>query len=135
MTNSKADAEVLTKKVDELLKQRDKALMDITKQINTLVMERDKISEPFQKQIEVLQNEYLDKYLRDCNGNPLKVDDVIINNNTGKKYRVVDRYQQILFGYLGNPRVEVKKWNIDGGLGRVIISLYSDDLKNYTKVE
>lgn len=135
MTDRKKDADILTEKVFELVKQRDCALKNITEQIQRLMIERDKISEPYTKQIEDLKDEYMDKYLKDSKGNPIRVKDVIINNNTGQEYRVVDRYQQIILGYLGNPRVEVKKWNIDGGLGRVFISLYSDDLKNYTKID
>lgn len=131
----KKDADILSDKIDELLKQRDKALKDITNKISNLMIERDKISEPYQKQIEDLKNEYLDKYLRDNNDNPIKVEDVIINNITGHKYRVVDRYQQILLRYLGNPRVNVRKMKKDGNETGGLITLFPDDLKNYTKIE
>lgn len=133
MTNSKADAEILTKKVDELLKLGEDATRDISMEINRLMEERKKLIEPYQKEIEKLKDEYLDKYLRDSNDNPVRIGDVIANGKT--KYKVLDRYQQKFFSYLGNSRVEVKKWNINGELGRVIISLYSDDLKNYTKID
>ena len=88
--------------------------------------------ESFQKKIEELKDEYLDKYLKDSSDNPVRVGDVIAKNSV--KYKVLDRYQQKFFSYLGNPRVEVKKYNKDGELKGVIISLYSEDLKNYTKV-
>lgn len=87
---------------------------------------------PFQKKIEELKDEYLDKYLKDSSDNPVRVGDVIAKNSV--KYKVLDRYQQKFFSYLGNPRVEVKKYNKYGELEGVIISLYSEDLKNYTKV-
>lgn len=135
MTDRKKDADILTEKVDELIKQRDIALRDITQKISNLMIERDKISEPYQEQIEELKNEYLNKYLKDSKGNPIKVEDVIINNNTGQKYRVVDRYQQILLGYLGNPRVNVRKIKKDGNETGAIITIFPDDLKNYTKIE
>lgn len=133
MTERRKDAEMLTVKVDELLKLREDATRDISMEINRLMEERKKLIEPYQKEIEKLKDEYLDKYLRDSNDNPVRIGDVIANGKT--KYKVLDRYQQKFFSYLGNPRVEVKKWNINGGLGRVIISLYSDDLKNYTKID
>lgn len=88
--------------------------------------------EPFQKKIEELKDEYLDKYLKDSSGNPVRVGDVIAKKSV--KYKVLDRYQQKFFSYLGNPRVEVNKYNKDGELKGVIISLYPEDLKNYTKV-
>lgn len=135
MTDRKKDAEILSDKVDEIIKQREAALKNITNQISSLMMERDKISEPYQKQIENLKDEYMDKYLRDSNDNPIRVNDIIIHNNTSQKYRVVDRYQQILLRYLGNPRVNVRKLKKDGNETGGVISLFPDDLKNYTKIE
>lgn len=131
----KKDAEILSDKVDEIIMQRDMALKNITNQISRLMIERDNISEPYQKQIENLKNEYMDKYLRDSNDNPIRVEDIIINNKTSQKYRVVDRYQQILLHYLGNPRVNVRKLKKDGNETGGEISLFPDDLKNYTKIE
>lgn len=135
MTEMKKDAEILSDKVDEIIMQRDMALKNITNQISRLMIERDNISEPYQKQIENLKNEYMDKYLRDSNDNPIRVEDIIINNKTSQKYRVVDRYQQILLHYLGNPRVNVRKLKKDGNETGGEISLFPDDLKNYTKIE
>lgn len=131
----KKDAEILSDKVDEIIMQRDMALKNITNQISRLMIERDNISKPYQKQIENLKNEYMDKYLRDSNDNPIRVEDIIINNKTSQKYRVVDRYQQILLHYLGNPRVNVRKLKKDGNETGGEISLFPDDLKNYTKIE
>lgn len=132
MMNRKKDAEILTEKVDELIKLRDDATRDISIEINRLLEERRKLIEPFQKRIDKLKDEYLDKYLKDSNDNSVRVGDVIANKSA--KYKVLDRYQQKFFSYLGNPRVEVKKYNKYGELQRVTISLYSDDLKNYTKI-
>ena len=132
MTERRKDAEILTEKVDELIKLRDDSTRSISIEINRLLEERKKMIEPFQKKIEELKDEYLDKYLKDSSDNPVRVGDVIAKKSV--KYKVLDRYQQRLFKYLGNPRVEVKKYNKDGELKGVIISLYSEDLKNYTKV-
>lgn len=132
MMGRKKDAKILTEKVDELIKLRDDLARDISIKINSLLEERRKMIEPFQKQIDKLKDEYLDKYLKDSSDNPVRVGDVIAKNSV--KYKVLDRYQQKFFSYLGNPRVEVKKYNKDGELKGVIISLYPEDLKNYTKV-
>lgn len=128
MTERRKDAEILTEKVDELIKLRDDSTRNISIEINRLLEERKKMIEPFQKKIEELK----DKYLKDSSDNPVRVGDVIAKKSV--KYKVLDRYQQRFFSYLGNPRVEVKKYNKDGELKGVIISLYPEDLKNYTKV-
>lgn len=133
MTERRQDAEILTVKVDELLKSRNDAIRDISTEINRLVDERKKLEEPFIKKIEELKDEYLDKYLRDSNNNPVRIGDILVTKSA--KYKVVDRYQQKFFNYLGNPRVEVYKFNKNGELKGVLISLYSDDLKNYTKID
>ena len=133
MTERRKDAEILTVKVDELLKSKNDAIRDISTEINRLMEERKKLEEPFIKKIEELKDEYLDKYLRDSNDNPVKIGDILVRKSA--KYKVVDRYQQRFFNYLGNPRVEVYKYNKNGELKGVLISLYSDDLKNYTKID
>lgn len=133
MTERRKDAEILTVKVDELLKSKNDAIRDISTEINRLMEERKKLEEPFIKKIEELKDEYLDKYLRDSNDNPIKIGDILVRKSA--KYKVVDRYQQKFFNYLGNPRVEVYKYNKNGELKGVLISLYSDDLKNYTKID
>lgn len=133
MTERRKDAEILTVKVDELLKSKNDAIRDISTEINRLMEERKKLEEPFIKKIEELKDEYLDKYLRDSNDNPVKIGDILVRKSA--KYKVVDRYQQKFFNYLGNPRVEVYKYNKNGELKGVLISLYSDDLKNYTTID
>lgn len=133
MTERRKDAEILTVKVDELLKSKNDAIRDISTEINRLMEERKKLEEPFIKKIEELKDEYLDKYLRDSNDNPVKIGDILVRKSA--KYKVVDRYQQRFFNYLGNPRVEVYKYNKNGELKGVLISLYSDDLKNYTTID
>ena len=109
MTERRKDAEILTVKVDELLKSKNDAIRDISTEINRLMEERKKLEEPFIKKIEELKDEYLDKYLRDSNDNPVKIGDILVKKSA--KYKVVDRYQQRFFNYLGNPRVEVYKYN------------------------
>lgn len=77
MTERRKDAEILTEKVDELIKLRDDSTRNISIEINRLLEERKKMIEPFQKKIEELKDEYLDKYLKDSSDNPVRVGDVI----------------------------------------------------------
>lgn len=80
---------------------------------------------PYKRRISQLEESYLDKWLTDSNGTPVKIGMTI--EKGGHRYRVINRYQQILMQYLGNPRVvalpEGRKRTID---------IRTDDLKEYT---
>lgn len=83
---------------------------------------------PLRDEIEKLEQFFLDKYLIDSTGKPVKKGMTI--EKDGKKYRVLDRYQQCLLQYLGNARVsalpEGKKRTVD---------ISPDELSEYTIVD
>ena len=112
-----ADAENLTKQVQSIRSEMDE-----------IQNEYNKKAAPYRKRIKQLEEEYLDKWLKDSNGNPVKIGMTIQKDS--KRYEVKDRYQQQLFQYLGNPRVIA----INKVRGRRI-ELSTADLKEYTIVE
>ena len=112
-----ADAENLTKQVQSIRSEMDE-----------IQNEYNKKAAPYRKRIKQLEEEYLDKWLKDSNGNPVKIGMTIQKDS--KRYEVEDRYQQQLFQYLGNPRVIVIN-----KARRCSIELSTADLKEYTIVE
>ena len=112
-----ADAENLTKQVQSIRSEMDE-----------IRNEYNKKAAPYRKRIKQLEEEYLDKWLKDSNGNPVKIGMTIQKDS--KRYEVEDRYQQQLFQYLGNPRVIVIN-----KVRRCSIELSTADLKEYTIVE
>lgn len=112
-----ADAEKLTEDV-----------RSIHSKINQFEEEYKKKIAPLKKEIERLEQSFLDKYLIDSTGKPVKKGMTI--EKEGKKYKVLDRYQQCIFQYLGNVRVsalpEGKKRTVD---------IFPNDLCEYTIVE
>lgn len=93
--------------------------------------EMNRISQPYEKRIKQKEQEYLDKFLVDCNGNSIHTGDVLINNVTGESFKVVDRFQQKLFHYLGNPRVVVVTLNKKGKSGKKEFSIFPNELQTY----
>ena len=93
--------------------------------------EMNRISQPYEKRIKQKEQEYLDKFLVDCNGNIIHTGDVLINNVTSDSFKVVNRFQQKLFNYLGNPRVVVVKLNKKGESGKKEFSIFPNELKAY----
>ena len=120
---------------DLINKERMADAENLTKQVQSIRSEMDEIQNeynrkaaPYRQRIKQLEEEYLDKWLKDSNGNPVKIGMTI--QKESKKYEVKDRYQQQLFQYLGNPRVIA----INKVRGRRI-ELATADLKEYTIVE
>jgi hypothetical protein len=120
---------------DLINKERMADAENLTKQVQSIRSEMDEIQNeynrkaaPYRQRIKQLEEEYLDKWLKDSNGNPVKIGMTIQKDS--KRYEVVDRYQQQLFQYLGNPRVIA----INKVRGRRI-ELSTADLKEYTIVE
>lgn len=97
--------------------------------------EMTRISQPYEKRIKQKEQEYLDKFLVDCDGNSIHIGDVLINNVTGESFKVVDRYQQKLIHYLWNPRVVVVKLNKKGEVGKKKISIFTEELKEYFSIK
>lgn len=112
-----ADSEILTKQVQS-----------IRSEMEVIQDEYNKKAAPYRQRIKQLEEDYLDKWLTDSNGNPVKIGMTI--QKDFKRYEVKDRYQQQLFQYLGNPRVIA----INKVRGRSI-ELSTADLKEYTIVE
>lgn len=96
--------------------------------------EMNRISQPYEKRIKHKEQEYLDKFLVDCNGNIIHTGDVLIDNVTGKSFKVVDRFQQKLIHYLGNPRVVVVKLNKKGEAGKKEFSIFTSELQSCYKI-
>ena len=120
---------------DLINKERMADAENLTKQVQSIRSEMDEIQNeynrkaaPYRQRIKQLEEEYLDKWLKDSNGNPVKIGMTIQKDS--KRYEVVDRYQQQIFQYLGNPRVIA----INKVRGRRI-ELSTADLKEYTIVE
>lgn len=120
---------------DLINKERMADAENLTKQVQSIRSEMDEIQNeynrkaaPYRQRIKQLEEEYLDKWLKDSNGNPVKIGMTIQKDS--KRYEVKDRYQQQLFQYLGNPRVIA----INKVRGRRI-ELSTADLKEYTIVE
>ena len=90
--------------------------------------EMTRISQPYEKRIKQKEQEYLDKFLVDCNGNSVHMGDILTNNVTGESFKVVNRFQQKVIHYLGNPRVVVVKLNKKGELGKKEFSIFTSEL-------
>lgn len=132
MTSRKEDAEKLSKEVEAVKKEMEKVLAPYQRKLEEINAEIKNISIPFYDKVKILEQEFLDKYLIDSNGRTIKKGDIIVNNKIGVTYKVVDRFQQVLFQYLGNPRVLVLKYCNGKIVGKKEWSLFPEDLKNYT---
>lgn len=60
---------------------------------------------PLKQRIAQLEEAFWDKWLVDSNGKPVRKGMII--KRDGKRFKVINRYQQCLLQYLGNPRVTV----------------------------
>ena len=104
------DAELLTKSV--------LAIMDKKKAIEARYKEE---TAPLDQEIRELENAFLDKYLIDSTGKPVQKG--MILEKEGKRYRVLNRYQQRIMRYLGNAQVSAlpdgKKRTVYIGAGEI----------------
>ncbi len=82
---------------------------------------------PLKQKIAQLEESFLDKWLVDSNGQPVWKGMII--EKDGKRFEVINRYQQYLFGYLGNPRVTV----LPKGKQRTL-DIFSSELVEFTIV-
>lgn len=77
---------------------------------------------PLEQNIRELENAFLDKYLVDSSGKP--VHPGMILEKDGKRFGVLDRYQQCFVKYLGNARVKVlpegKKRTVDIDFSKLV---------------
>lgn len=82
---------------------------------------------PLKQKIAQLEESFLDKWLVDSNGKPVRKGMII--EKDGKRFEVIDRYQQCLLQYLGNPRVTV----LPKGKKRAL-DIYPSELVEFTIV-
>lgn len=92
--NRIADAEQLTKDVRAIYSEIEVFENSYKRQIA-----------PLKQKIAQLEESFLDKWLVDSNGKPVWKGMII--ERDGERFEVINRYQQYLFRYLGNPRVTV----------------------------
>lgn len=92
--NRIADAEQLTKDVRAIYSEIEVFENSYKRQIA-----------PLKQKIAQLEESFLDKWLVDSNGKPVWKGMII--EKDGKRFKVINRYQQCLLQYLGNPRVTV----------------------------
>lgn len=111
------DAEILSEKVLKI--QADIKKIEDEVKVKTT---------PLRGEIRQLEEDYLDKYLIDSTGKPVRKGMLIEKDN--KRFNVVNRYQQCFFKYLGNPRVSV----IPEGRKRAF-DIIPRELSEYTIVE
>lgn len=111
------DAEELTNKVA--------AIIDKIKSIEARINVE---TAPLRQEIKELEDNFLDKYLKDSSGQPVRKGMVI--EKDGKKFKILNRYQQCIFKYLGNARVNV----LPEGKKRTI-EIWHNELLEYTIVD
>lgn len=83
---------------------------------------------PFRQEIKELEEAFLDKYLVDSSGKPIRPG--MILEKDGKRFGVLNRYQQCFVKYLGNARVKV----LPTGKKRSF-EIWHGDLPEYTIVD
>lgn len=83
---------------------------------------------PLRQEIKELEEAFLDKYLVDSSGRPIRPG--MILEKDGKRFGVLDRYQQCFVKYLGNARVKV----LPTGKKRSF-EIWHGDLPEYTIVD
>lgn len=83
---------------------------------------------PLKQKIVQLEESFLNKWLVDSTGRPVCKGMVI--EKDGKRFKVLNRYQQCIFQYLGNARVSV----LPEGKKRTI-DIHSTELVEFTIIE
>ena len=112
-----ADAERLTKEVQAIYSDIMVFENAYKKQIT-----------PLKQKIAQLEESFLNKWLVDSTGRPVCKGMVIEKN--GKRFKVLNRYQQCIFQYLGNTRVSV----LPEGKKRAI-DIFPSELVEFTIVD
>lgn len=131
MESKSEGAKRLEEKVLTIKQEMESELTPYRMKLQEIQNEIARISQPYEKRIKHKEQEYLDKFLVDCNGNIIHTGDVLINNVTSDSFKVVDRFQQKLIHYLGNPRVVVVKLNKKGEAEKKEFSIFPNELKTY----
>lgn len=131
MESKSEGAKRLEEEVLSIKQEMETELTPYRMKLQEIQNEITRISQPYEKRIKQKEQEYLDNFLVDCNGNSIHTGDVLIDNVTGEPFKVVDRFQQKLMHYLGNPRVVVVKLNKKGEAGKKEFSIFPNELQTY----
>lgn len=134
MESKSEGAKRLEEEVLSIKQEMETELTPYRIKLQEIQNEITRISQPYEKRIKQKEQEYLDKFLVDCNGNSIHTGDVLIDNVTGEPFKVVDRFQQKLMHYLGNPRVVVVRLYKNGKSTKRKLSIFPNVLQShYTK--
>lgn len=131
MESKSEGAKILEEDILSIKQEMESELAPYRMKLLEIYNEMNRISQPYEKRIKHKEQEYLDKFLVDCNGNIIHTGDVLINNVTSDSFKVVNRFQQKLIHYLGNPRVVVVKLNKKGEAGKKEFSIFPNELQTY----
>lgn len=131
MESKSEEAKRLEEDVLSIKQEMETELVPYRMKLLEIHNEMNRISQPYEKRIKQKEQEYLDKFLVDCNGNIIHTGDVLINNVTSDSFKVVNRFQQKLIHYLGNPRVVVVTLNKKGKAGKKEFSIFPNELQTY----
>lgn len=134
MESKSEGAKRLEEEVLSIKQEMETELTPYRIKLQEIQNEITRISQPYEKRIKQKEQEYLDKFLVDCNGNSIHTGDVLIDNVTDESFKVVDRFQQKLMHYLGNPRVVVVRLYKNGKSTKRELSIFPNVLQShYTK--
>lgn len=131
MESKSEGAKRLEEEVLTIKQEMESELTPYRMKLQEIQNEITRISQPYEKRIKQKEQEYLDKFLVDCNGSSVHTGDILINNVTSDSFKVVNRFQQKLIHYLGNPRVVVVKLNKKGEAGKKEFSIFPNELQTY----
>lgn len=123
------------KELEEKYKSRILDAEQLTKEVQNVYSEIKVFEDAYKEQIAPLKQKifqleefFLDKWLVDSKGKPICKGMTI--EKEGKRFKVIDRYQQCVFEYLGNARISV----LPEGKKKTI-EIHSDELIEYSIVE
>lgn len=85
------------------LDELNNSVQDICSETSIIKEKHKKELEPFDKKIQDLNDKFMDSNLLDKNGNTISVGMTIKHNDI--EYKVIRRFQQCFFHFLGNCRV------------------------------
>lgn len=131
MESKSEGAKRLEEEVLSIKQEMETELTPYRMKLQEIQNEITRISQPYEKRIKQKEQEYLNNFLVDCNGNSIHTGDVLINNVIGECFKVVDRFQQKLMHYLGNPRVVVVRLYKNGKSTKREFFLFPNELQTY----
>ena len=106
---------------------------ELNEKAHCIVVEIDKIKEvhtaelkPYRDKLDELNESFLDGKLLDKNGDVVKVG-MLIQDSKNKEFKVLRRFQQCFFEFMGNAQVEVLKIG-----GKRSVNVHYRDLAEYT---